>query len=221
MTATDSWGISATTSVNLNPKTVDLTMSSSPPGLKVALNSEQLAAPYTRTVIMGSEVSVSASSPQMLNDQDYVFSSWSNGLSQNDTFQASSPTTLTATFICNPLMVNDTGTGLTTAGDCQNTLRDALAAASTNDTIEFKKGLGPITLSTSIEIPPGINLTGDCDSKQQIIASSSNKLSLQGNNALKGLDLLLNMPPDSPRALDLAGKQIQFEGCTSIQVVNS
>jgi glucose/arabinose dehydrogenase len=222
MTATNSWNISATTSVDLNPQTVVLSFNSSPPGLEVALNSEEVTTPFTRTVIAGSMVSVSAPWPQTLNDTDYTFDSWSvPGLAQNDTFAANTSASYTANFLpCNALLVNNATDDDAPSGDCQVTLRSAIAADSASEPIKFIKTLDPITLTAPLAIPAGINLTGDCDSKQQIIASSSNKLSLQGNNALKGLDLLLNMPHDSPRALDLAGKQIQFEGCTSIQVVN-
>ncbi|MBN9393025.1 MAG: PQQ-dependent sugar dehydrogenase [Chloroflexi bacterium] len=223
LTATDTGGLSTTVNVVLNPQTVELSFNSNPPGLLVALNSEEVTTPFSRTVIAGSIVSVSAPWPQSLNATNYTFDSWSdNNLFQNDTFKANTTATYTANFLpCSSLLVNNAGDDATPGGTCQVTLRSAIAMAPSNATISFIKKLYPITLTTPLSIPPGINLTGDCTSRQQIIASSTYKLSLQGENILKGLDLLLNMPPGQAHALDLAGKQIRFEDCGSIQVVNS
>ena len=64
LTATDPGGLSTTTSVQLDPRTVDLTFGSSPAGLTLAVGSTSQPTPFTRTAILGSTLSVSAPSPQ-------------------------------------------------------------------------------------------------------------------------------------------------------------
>src|SRR4051794_3274169 len=79
LTATDSSGISAKASVHLDPKTVALTLASSPAGAQLSLDATTATAPFTQTVIVGSANSVSAPSPQTLGGVSSTFSSWSDG----------------------------------------------------------------------------------------------------------------------------------------------
>ena len=79
LTATDSAGGTASTSVELDPRTVDLRFETSPDGLQVGAGAQTETAPITRTVIVGSSNSVSAPSPQMLGGTAYQFESWSDG----------------------------------------------------------------------------------------------------------------------------------------------
>ena len=99
LTATDSAGLSATTAVDLQPKTAVLSFASSPAGLQIAVNSSASVTPFSRTVIVGSTNSISATTPQQLNGTTYTFSSWSDGGAQTHNIVASaSATTYTATF---------------------------------------------------------------------------------------------------------------------------
>jgi hypothetical protein len=98
LTARDSSGLTDTESIRLDPKTVSLTLASSPTGLSLALNGAQLRAPFTRTVIQGSTNSISAPSPQRKGNKTWVFSSWSDGGAQTHAVTATSSTTHTATF---------------------------------------------------------------------------------------------------------------------------
>jgi len=79
LTATDSGGLTDTKSVLLYPQTVTLTLQSSPSGLTLGLNGFSAVAPFTRTVIRGSNNSISAPSPQTLRSATYEFSSWPDG----------------------------------------------------------------------------------------------------------------------------------------------
>jgi uncharacterized repeat protein (TIGR01451 family) len=79
LTATDSTGTSATTSVLLQPETVSLRLESDPTGLQLSLNGTTAPAPFSRTVIVGSSNSISAPSPQTLGGVTRVFSSWTDG----------------------------------------------------------------------------------------------------------------------------------------------
>jgi PKD repeat protein len=102
LTATDSGGLTGTASVMLQPQTVNLTFATSPSGLQLVLNGGSAATPFTRTVIAGSNNSVSAPSPQTLNGSSYGFASWSDGGAQTHNIIASSTATYTAVFLAPP-----------------------------------------------------------------------------------------------------------------------
>jgi glucose/arabinose dehydrogenase len=99
LTATDSGGLIDTKSVLLQPQTVDLTFQSAPVGLQLVVGPTGQAAPFTRTVIVGSSNSVSATSPQTLGGDTYTFSAWSDGGQRTHSVTApATSATYTATF---------------------------------------------------------------------------------------------------------------------------
>ena len=98
LTATDG-ALSTTVTRRLDPKTVDLTLQSSPPGASIAVGSEAQAAPFTRTVIQGSTVSLIADSPQTIGSKIYDFTSWSDGGARAHTITApATSATYSATY---------------------------------------------------------------------------------------------------------------------------
>jgi glucose/arabinose dehydrogenase len=100
LTATDSGGLSGSTSVRLDPRTVTLTFTSNPGKAKLTVGSFTAPTTFTRTVIIGSTNSISALSPQRIRGKMYVFSSWSDGGAQTHVITApASPATYTATFV--------------------------------------------------------------------------------------------------------------------------
>lgn len=214
LTATDSGGLTATTSVILNPQTVDLTFNSSPSGLQIVLNTDEAPTPFTRTIIAGSTISISAPLTQTLSGTIYTFNNWSDNLAQSHTVVANSSASYTANYLpCDPLLVNmseDTIPG----GDCQVTLRRALSSAPTNATIRFIQTMEPITLVSPLTVPSGITLISNCQSKTQIKVNAVNQLRLLGNNTLEGLDIRLN----SGGTIEYAGNQLIFSKCNSIHV---
>jgi PKD repeat protein len=99
LTAMDTGGASASTTVRLDPQTVVLSFQTAPSGLSLSVNQASTATPFTRTVIVGSSNSVTATSPQTLNGLSYGFSSWSDGLGQSHTIVAPATNrTFTATY---------------------------------------------------------------------------------------------------------------------------
>jgi len=102
LTATDSGGLTSTASLRLDPKTVVLTFRTNPAGLKLtdlAVNSTAQTTPFSTTVVVGSNNSVSAPSPQTVNRSTYNFTSWSDGGAQSHTIVApAANTTYTATY---------------------------------------------------------------------------------------------------------------------------
>ena len=79
LSATDGTGATASTSVRLDPQTVMLQFESSPSGLQMSVGTSTMATPFSIEVIVGSHQSISASGPQTLGTDDYVFESWSDG----------------------------------------------------------------------------------------------------------------------------------------------
>jgi glucose/arabinose dehydrogenase len=103
LTATDSAGETATTSVRLDPRTVDVTVASNPAGLQVSLFSTVVTAPATRTVIVGSRNGIAAVTPQTTPDGTYDFVSWSDGgAATHNVVAPASPRTYTATYRLRP-----------------------------------------------------------------------------------------------------------------------
>jgi glucose/arabinose dehydrogenase/PKD repeat protein len=102
LTATDSGGLTSTTSVRLDPKTVVLTFKTNPGGLVLSdlvVNEAPRTTPFSVTVVVGSANSVSAPSPQQFNKATYFFTSWSDGGPQSHTITAPAVnTTYTATY---------------------------------------------------------------------------------------------------------------------------
>jgi glucose/arabinose dehydrogenase len=96
VTATDADGLQSSTSVTLLPRTTDVTLASIPSGLRLAFGSESLPAPFTRTVLARSGISLNAPSPQA----GLPWRSWSDGGSQVHTTTApdGGAITYTATF---------------------------------------------------------------------------------------------------------------------------
>jgi hypothetical protein len=88
----------------LDPRTVNITLASSPAGRTLSLNAASAVAPFTRTVIMGSNNSVSAPSPQVAGMRTYTVASWSDGGAQTHNIVANATGTRTATYRCSPFL---------------------------------------------------------------------------------------------------------------------
>jgi glucose/arabinose dehydrogenase len=100
LTATDSQGLQHTTSVRLDPETVELLFQSNPSGLQLVVGNDSSSTPLSRTVIIGSTNSVSAPSPQTFNGTQYRFSAWSDsGAQSHDITAPGVATAYTATFV--------------------------------------------------------------------------------------------------------------------------
>jgi glucose/arabinose dehydrogenase len=98
LTATDSGGLSDTQSLRLDPRTVNVTMRSTPSGLTLSLGGTTATTPFTRTVIAGGTTTIAAPSPQTLGPTTYTFGSWSDGGARTHNVTPGSDTTYTATF---------------------------------------------------------------------------------------------------------------------------
>ena len=79
LTVTSPSGLTGTASVDVQPRTVKLTLLSEPAGMALVLGGESVSAPFTRTVIAGSTNSLSAPATQSTPTGIYTFRSWSDG----------------------------------------------------------------------------------------------------------------------------------------------
>jgi glucose/arabinose dehydrogenase len=96
-TATDSRGLSDTVSLRLDPRTVQLTLASSPGNLQLTLDGTTAPAQIVKTVIQNSTHTVGAAS-QTIGKRSYQFVSWSDGQSALHTIVVTTTSKLTATF---------------------------------------------------------------------------------------------------------------------------
>lgn len=101
LTATDSNGNSSSTTTRLDPRTVTLNFTSSPSQALLTVGGVSQRTPFSRTVIVGSNNSISAPSPQNLPPLNlrYRWTRWSDGGAQTHNITApASTTTYQATF---------------------------------------------------------------------------------------------------------------------------
>jgi glucose/arabinose dehydrogenase/PKD repeat protein len=104
LTVTDKGGLSDTQVLRLDPRTVDLNFASEPPGLTLSVGDTSGAAPFTKTVIVGSHQTITAGTPQLLNNAWYGFSFWSDlGAPTHDIVAPEATATYTAKYKAEPV----------------------------------------------------------------------------------------------------------------------
>jgi glucose/arabinose dehydrogenase len=86
LTVQDSKGLTNTTFVDIKPYTTYLTLQSNPPGLSLTMDGQPFVTPYTVKSVEGIQRTIGMISPQTLNGITYTFASWTNGLSNTQTF---------------------------------------------------------------------------------------------------------------------------------------
>jgi glucose/arabinose dehydrogenase len=137
LTATDSSGLSTSSTVSIFPRTINLTLATNPTGLQVVEGGIQSTAPYTTTQVQGATVTIYAPSPQGAQ----TFVSWSDGgAQQHNVTLGTTNATYTATFSGAPpfsvtaVSPADAATGV---------------AASTNVTASFSADVNQSMLTSS------------------------------------------------------------------------
>ncbi|MCB0993242.1 MAG: hypothetical protein KDB16_19845, partial [Acidimicrobiales bacterium] len=83
LTATDSDGTSATTSVRVDPRVVTITLDTQPGGLSLMFEGAMVATPFTFDSVTGVTREFAAPATQVAGGVSYQFSSWSDGLGRN------------------------------------------------------------------------------------------------------------------------------------------
>ncbi|WP_020525108.1 PQQ-dependent sugar dehydrogenase [Catelliglobosispora koreensis] len=99
LTATDATNLTSTVVRRLDPQTVQLTFTGNPNGVSLSVGSFTGPAPFTRQVIQGSTITVSAPSSYTAGLQKYKFDRWSDGGAQTHVITApTANTTYTAIY---------------------------------------------------------------------------------------------------------------------------
>jgi glucose/arabinose dehydrogenase len=99
LTATDSHGLKASKTVTLEPKTVDLTLTSNPPGAQLTIGADTGSGPFTQRFIQNATTDITVPSPQTIGGAPYAFGSWSDGGAITHTITVpTTDTTYTATL---------------------------------------------------------------------------------------------------------------------------
>lgn len=113
LTVKNSQGISATNAVNLYPRTVNVAFCSLPNnGVTItAGGTTTAAAPFTKTVILGSQFTVVTPTTASDAGSDYSFVNWSDGGAQSHLITANSNLTLTANYRANDRASSGAATG--------------------------------------------------------------------------------------------------------------
>ncbi|WP_412539824.1 PQQ-dependent sugar dehydrogenase [Longispora sp. K20-0274] len=162
LTATDSTGLTGTSSVRLDPLTTDVTFVTDPPGLQLTVGADTATTPFTRTLITGGTESVGAPTPQTVDGRSYAFGSWSDGGARTHTITAgAAPATYTARFteitgnlsITGRALVDSTGKPLAGA---MVTLSPGGATTTTSATGGYSfTGLAPDTYGVTVSLGRG------------------------------------------------------------------
>jgi glucose/arabinose dehydrogenase len=98
LTVRNSSGLTNSSFLDVLPNTVDLAFETSPPGLQVRLDGPPLATPASIESVVGLQQTIGVVSPQTLNNQTYVFSSWAHGGTATQDIQTP---TVDTTYIAN------------------------------------------------------------------------------------------------------------------------
>ena len=94
LTVTDSGGLATTRTVELDPKTVELSFASAPTGATITVNGADHGTPYSETFIRGSRVTITAA-PTL---RAAPFASWSDGGARSHELSAAATATYTARY---------------------------------------------------------------------------------------------------------------------------
>lgn len=99
LTVRDSAGQTNAAFRDILPRTVQVTLATSPSGLSLTLDGQPVVAPFTFTGVVGIARTLGAPSPQTLGPKTYDFVSWLDGGSQTHTISTpTTNTTITATY---------------------------------------------------------------------------------------------------------------------------
>jgi glucose/arabinose dehydrogenase len=140
LTAVDSGGLATSVTVALEPRTVDLTFATEPPGLTIGVGATAEPAPFVRTVSVGSVNAVIASAVQTIAGVEHHFVAWSDGGDPaHDVVAGEADATIVATYArtCSDDGQCDDMNGCTAdrceAGLCAHTSRSCPAPDTCHD----------------------------------------------------------------------------------------
>jgi glucose/arabinose dehydrogenase len=99
----DGRGLTASKTIKLEPRAVNVSITSSPPGIELTAGLLQGPAPLALTAIEGSHVLLSAPETAEVGGKIYAWKSWSDGGERIHTVLADAPGTISATYAERPV----------------------------------------------------------------------------------------------------------------------
>jgi glucose/arabinose dehydrogenase len=94
----DDRGLAGETTLNIYPRTAELTIGSTPPGIELTAGLKQGLAPFSLTAIDGSNVLLSAPATAEIGGKTYTWQSWSDGGARTHAVVADSATSYQAAY---------------------------------------------------------------------------------------------------------------------------
>ena len=148
LTVRDSAGLTHTTQRDILPRTVQVTLASSPVPLQLRLDGQPVTAPTTFTGVVGIVRTIGAPTPQTSGTTSYEFVSWSDGgaASHNISTPAAN-TTYTATY---RVVTGGTGTGLA-ATYYNNIDFTGTTVVRTDPTVDFDWAMGSPAAAIAVD----------------------------------------------------------------------
>jgi glucose/arabinose dehydrogenase len=138
LTVRDSAGLTHSTFRDVRPRTVQVTLATSPAGLSLRLDGQPQATPTTFTGVVGIQRTLEAPSPQTVGGKTYEFDRWSDGGARSHVISTpAANTTYTAFFREVP-----TGTGGLTATYYDNVDFTGASVTRVDGTVNFDWGAG-------------------------------------------------------------------------------
>jgi len=161
LTATDSSGLQASTSVRIDPRAIVLSFATTPAGLQIGVGGNTSTAPFTRTVIEGSKNTITAPSPQDVGGVRYVWQGWSDGGAGTHDVSPTAATTYTATFTAAnaDLAVSQTAVPATAQATLNVAVSNAGPAAAAAVTLN-------VALSSKLNFVSATTGAGTCSFRQ-------------------------------------------------------
>lgn len=98
----DDRGLTASKTIKIEPRAVNLTVASSPPGIQLTAGLLQGPSPLSLTAIEGSHVLLSAPATAQIGGATYTWQSWSDGGERIHTVLADHSSAITATYVGHP-----------------------------------------------------------------------------------------------------------------------
>jgi hypothetical protein len=89
LTVTDSAGLSATTFRDVRPRTAEVSVTTTVPGMTVNLDGQPFAAPFTFTGVAGLKRTLEAPATQVVGGVEYTFRGW--GRKRNNVLEFRTP----------------------------------------------------------------------------------------------------------------------------------
>jgi hypothetical protein len=140
LTVRDSGGLTHTTTRDINPRIVSVTLATNPAGLQLRLDGQPVTSPVTFNGVVGVVRTLEAVTPQGAGGTTYQFASWSDGgAASHNISTPSSSTTYTATY--QVTSSGGTGTGLS-ATYFNNADFSGASITRTDPTVDFNWGSG-------------------------------------------------------------------------------